>query len=550
VNGRIVDFMVELRAAGVRISVAESIDALRALEAIGIADKNTFRAALRATLVKDSCDVPTFEELFLDCFRASVRPMPNKPGSSMLQQNREKLAQVLDQMLRNLTLEQLLLNTNPNPIRRLFEAMMTGQDVSCEEMQHMLRDFTSLSQLTNRYYYPWMSRQAMREMRFDRLDDLLQELLEKLRKAGISDQTLRLLAWEARENQQVLADLIRQEVSAYRRRLFSHHFGADASSSLEQMVRDMTIEQLLQNEMLQEARENQQVLGELIDPEVGTHIQLPPIEVHPSLPPIEVQLSLPSIKMQPLQPSIDELLDQPFDRLRLDEVDDMRGVINRLASQLRSRAALRLRRSNTGQLDAKATIRANQRFAGVPLDVRHKKKHLKPKLTVICDLSISMRPVAAFMLMLVYALQDQISRTRSYAFVADLYDISNDFNESRPDLALEAVQERIRPDNYNTDLGNTLGTFVRDHLSTIDRYTTVIVFGDGRNNYNDPNLHDFEAIKRRARRVVWFNPEHPRQWGTGDSDMPKYVPLCDAVHQVSNLRQLRDAVDSLFTHRL
>ena len=227
----------------------------------------------------------------------------------------------------------------------------------------------------------------------------------------------------------------------------------------------------------------------------------------------------------------------------------MRGVITRLASQLRSRAALRQRRGSKGKLDAKATIRANQRFGGVPLDVHFKKKHLKPKLSVICDLSTSMRPIVAFMLMLVYALQDQVSRTRSYAFVADLYDISNDFNEARPDLAIEAVQQRIRPGHYNTDLGNSLATFARDHMGTVDHRTTVIILGDGRNNYNDPNLPDFELIKRRARKVVWFNPEHPRQWGTGDSDMPKYVPLCDAVHRVSSLRELVDAVDTLFTRR-
>jgi len=29
--------------------------------------------------------------------------------------------------------------------------------------------------------------------------------------------------------------------------------------------------------------------------------------------------------------------------------------------------------------------------------------------------------------------------------------------------------------------------------------------------------------------------------------MPKYVPLCDTVHQVSNMRQLAAAVESLFT---
>ena len=49
--------------------------------------------------------------------------------------------------------------------------------------------------------------------------------------------------------------------------------------------------------------------------------------------------------------------------------------------------------------------------------------------------------------------------------------------------------------------------------------------------------------------MVWFNPELRFQWHTGDSDMPQYAPLCDAVHQVSNLDELTDAVDRLFTSR-
>jgi len=31
--------------------------------------------------------------------------------------------------------------------------------------------------------------------------------------------------------------------------------------------------------------------------------------------------------------------------------------------------------------------------------------------------------------------------------------------------------------------------------------------------------------------------------------MPQYSPLCDAVHQVSNLAELGEAVDKLFDHR-
>ena len=48
-DDRIVQFIDALRAAGVRISVAESADALRAIEATGIADKDVFRACLLYT---------------------------------------------------------------------------------------------------------------------------------------------------------------------------------------------------------------------------------------------------------------------------------------------------------------------------------------------------------------------------------------------------------------------------------------------------------------------------------------------------------------------
>jgi uncharacterized protein with von Willebrand factor type A (vWA) domain len=465
-DDRLINFIAGLRAAGVRISLAESVDALRAIGAMGIADKNLFRLALRATLVKEAQDVPTFEELFPQYFSAGAPPMPNQPGGSMSQEDRDKLAQMLEQMLQNMTPEQL---------RQLFEAMMTGQAMTRQQIQQMLREGTNPSQMTNRYYQPWMTRRAMRDLEFDRLDELLQELLEKLREAGISEQELQQLAQEARENQQALAEQIGQEV------------GAD--------MRRRQIEE-----------------------------QRPPR-------------------------SADELMDKPFEYLSEEDKDDLRSIVTKLAAQLRSRAALRQRRGSRGTLDAKSTIRANQRFGGVPIDVHFKKRHLKPKLTVICDLSTSMRPVVSFMLLLVYALQDQISRTRSYAFIGDLTDISLDFNESRPAEAITNILERIRPGHYNTDLGNSLASFSRDHMGTVDHRTTVIILGDGRNNYNDPNLRDFEAIKRRARRVVWFNPESRRQWGTGDSDMPKYEPLCNAVHQVGNLRQLVDAVDALFMRR-
>ncbi len=42
-----------------------------------------------------------------------------------------------------------------------------------------------------------------------------------------------------------------------------------------------------------------------------------------------------------------------------------------------------------------------------------------------------------------------------------------------------------------------------------------------------------------------MNPEFPRQWQSGDSDMHLYAPLCDDVHTVRNLQQLTDAIDAI-----
>ena len=47
---RVVDFIRALRASGVRISLAESQEALHALEQVGVQDREVFRDALKATL--------------------------------------------------------------------------------------------------------------------------------------------------------------------------------------------------------------------------------------------------------------------------------------------------------------------------------------------------------------------------------------------------------------------------------------------------------------------------------------------------------------------
>jgi uncharacterized protein len=468
---RITEFIAGLRAAGVRISLAESTDALRAIEQAGITDRHLFQMALQATLVKDQRDIEQFRELFPLYFSKDAPPPMQPAGGGQLSEEQQQ--QLMEQ------LQQMLAQMSPQMLAQLFQAMLTGQQLSNQQIRGMLGQI-SAPHMTDQRYREWMARQAMRELQFNQLNKALRELLDKLREQGMSEEALRAIEQAARENQQALADQIGDQVA-------------------QQMA------EMAQGQGPREGRRSES-----------------------------------------------ELLDRPFETLDDSDAQDLRRLITRLAARLRSRLALRQRRGKTGTLDAKATIRANQRYGGVPLDVRHRKRHLKPKLVVFCDRSVSTEKVMTFMLLMLYSLHDQISRTRSFAFIDRLHDMTIYFAESRPEQAIEQVLQHIRPTrSYSTDLGNALHEFVRDHLGCIDSRTTVIVLGDARNNENDPNLEAFEQIRRRARRTIWFATEEQWKWGVYDpgslsSDMYRYAPMCDALHEVTNLRQLADAIDRLF----
>ena len=243
----------------------------------------------------------------------------------------------------------------------------------------------------------------------------------------------------------------------------------------------------------------------------------------------------------------DNLLNRPFSALSDKDLGLLRKDVQRLAAALRTRVALRQKRAKTGQLDAKATIRANLKHGNVPIDIKHRDRNLKPKIVAICDISTSMRSCSELMLSLLYAVQDQISRTHAFAFIDHLEYVTPDFNERDSQGAVALVLQRMPSGHYNTDLGYSLENFVQNYLDYVDGRTTLIIVGDGRNNYNDPRMDLFNMLTRRCRRTIWLNPEAPATWGTGDSDMLKYMVACDVILQVSNLAELAAAVDKLLT---
>jgi uncharacterized protein with von Willebrand factor type A (vWA) domain len=254
-----------------------------------------------------------------------------------------------------------------------------------------------------------------------------------------------------------------------------------------------------------------------------------------------------NLSEKPPSEGIDGLMNRPFHALSDADKKVLQREVKRLAAALRTRIALRQKRAKGGQLDPKATIRANLKYHGVPMELRYRDRTRKPRLVVICDISTSMRFCSELMLSFLFALQGQVRKTYAFAFIDHLEYISGDFLGGNADEAIAGVLLRMPPGHYSTDLGWSLNNFDREYMDTLNGQTTLIIVGDGRNNYNDPRLDIFSTMARRAARTIWLNPEPKSMW-QGDSDMIRYAPFCDDILRVGNLSELATAVDELLTH--
>ena len=454
---RIVKFISALRNSGVRISLAESADALTAVDDLGVKDRETFRISLRSTLVKDAANLPVFDELFPLFFDSNQPPPLMNLSEDLTPEEAQMLAEALRQF--------------KDRLREMLERLVNGDQLNQQELEQ-LGQMVGLNQVDDMRYRDWMARRMQQALRFQEVKEALQELMELLAEMGMNRQRI---------------DQIRQMLQA-----------------------------------------NQQSIEEQIRKYAGQNIA-------------------ENISERNREDGIDGLLNRPFSSLSDRDLDRLRKEVRRLAAVLRTRIALRQKRAKSGQLDAKATIRANLKHGNVPILLKYKDRSLKPRVVIVCDVSTSMRPCSEFMLSLLYAMQDQISKTHAFAFIDHLEYISPEFVGKEVRDAVSQVLDLMPPGHYNTDLGYSLENFTHGFMDTVDRRSTFIIVGDGRNNYNDPRLDLFRDISRRSHRSIWLNPESPALWGTGDSDMLKYAGLCDEVLQVATLAELTAAVDQLLS---
>ena len=171
---RLIEFVRALRAAGVRVSLAESQDAGDALDAVGVAERERFRAALRATLVKEARDHATFDYLFPALFRqrptaAGRHPSRTDGGAARYPAGGAGCTGGAD----------------AEALAALLRQLLEGQHFSESQLQQ-LGEQSGLAEGESLMQRRWFERRMRRAAGLRELEELIRELMQALAELGMS----------------------------------------------------------------------------------------------------------------------------------------------------------------------------------------------------------------------------------------------------------------------------------------------------------------------------------------------------------------------------
>jgi uncharacterized protein with von Willebrand factor type A (vWA) domain len=237
--------------------------------------------------------------------------------------------------------------------------------------------------------------------------------------------------------------------------------------------------------------------------------------------------------------------DKSFSFYTEDDIRRMNEAVARLAQRLKNRLSVRRKKAARGRFNVKATLRRNLQYGGVPFRVElDRRKKTKPQVMILCDISDSVLNASRFMLQFVYSVQDLYTKVRSFVFVSDIGEVTKLFEEHELHRAVEtALRGEVIDVFSHSNFGRAFELFFKTYFSAVTSKTTVLIIGDGRNNYNRPNEWVLREIQQKAKQVIWLNPESRMTWGVGDSEMPRYAPYCDVAEECRNINQLYKVVD-------
>lgn len=236
-------------------------------------------------------------------------------------------------------------------------------------------------------------------------------------------------------------------------------------------------------------------------------------------------------------------------RVKLSNVEQrnfrlIQEVVYKMAKKLTALHSRRKKVFKRGQLNVPRTLRHNMAYDGHIFDLHWKSVKIdRPKVFAICDVSGSVAAYARFMLMFLYSLDEVMPKVRSFAFSSDLAEVTELFERNSIE---DAIAKTLRDySGGSTDYGQAFADFKRLCLDDVDNRTTIIILGDSRNNYGDPRTDVLKEMYDRCKRLIWLNPEPRISWGVGDAEMRRYQAYCHQAEECNSLMHLERIVGNL-----
>ena len=468
-------FVVELRNAGLPVSLTENLDAMEAVKHIPIEDRDAFKYALAATLVKNEQHWKAFETVFEVYF--SLRGPEYNVVDEDGEIDEDSLEEWMSQQMRGMGGQGSAEDMSPEEIaEKLFRALMNADEAMMAAMARAaVTQFAGMEPgrpVGGTYY-------LYRTLRNLDLDGMMDRLMEEAQERTDGDMTPLQERLEREEFENRIEDLKREIEAEIRRRLV-------ADRGVEAMAKTLR---------------------------------------------------------KPLPEDVD------FMHASREEMANIRKAIQPLTRKLAARLARKRKHKRKGPLDFRATVRQSLSYGGVPAEPRFRNpRPNKPELIVVADISGSVAAFARFTLHLVYALQNQFSKVRSFVFIDGLDEVTHMFQDEE-DITNAVHRVNTEADvvwvDGHSDYGHAFGVFWENFGSEINSKSTVMFLGDARNNYHATNAWVIKETAKKARSVFWLNPEPKSYWDTGDSVITEYATHTDGVFECRNLRQLEGFVDHL-----
>jgi uncharacterized protein with von Willebrand factor type A (vWA) domain len=204
---KLVEFANLLRQNGVRVSLAETLDAINASDVTGLAERDLFRAALRATMIKRATEIPVFEELF-DVYFSGLGEIikgASKAVQDALAMSDMDFQQFLDEM-------EEMLKKHGEELSELAKQLLQNRDGQLEKMMREAARAVRMQGIQRTIEENYFARALARALGLDKLEQEIKELREQLQKLDLGPGLRARMEEYLDRRLKMLDDIIRKYV--------------------------------------------------------------------------------------------------------------------------------------------------------------------------------------------------------------------------------------------------------------------------------------------------------------------------------------------------